>query len=55
MTPIQKLVFRFFFKNFKLPPTPQDALWKLIDEENQKEEPRCDMIEAWEYAIEHIE
>lgn len=41
----------------ELPKTPQYYLWKLIDKENSKEDPndiRCDYIDAWLYAIEHI-
>lgn len=41
----------------KLPLEPCTALWRLIDEENQKleNEIRCDYIEAWEEAVDRVE
>lgn len=40
-----------------LPVSPTKALWKIIDEENQKpeDEIRCDYIEAWLEAIERVQ
>lgn len=39
-----------------LPLSPKDAIWMLIDEENQKPENeiRCDYIEAWKEAAERV-
>lgn len=39
-----------------IPITPADAIWELIDAENQKDEDsiRCDYIEAWEEAAHRV-
>ena len=52
---IRMWLIRLLFDG-KVPMDASTALWRLIDEENQKpeDEIRCDYIEAWEEAAARV-